>query len=45
MESYKNESDDILAIFKNKELIGIGSNGNRIYKAINVQDKIVKNLI
>lgn len=41
MEHYRKDSDNILSHFLNKELIGIGSNGNRIYKAINSYDNKV----
>jgi len=41
MEHNRKLSEDILTNFQHKELIGIGSNGNRIYKAINSKDKKV----
>jgi hypothetical protein len=41
MEFHINESDDLLEQFENKELIGIGSNGNRIYTSINSKNKKV----
>ena len=42
MEFQVNRPEEALSHYENKELIGIGSNGNRIYKAINNQDNKVK---
>jgi hypothetical protein len=41
---FENKSENKWKNFKNKELIGTGSNGNRVYKSINSKDnKVIKN--
>ena len=43
MELEKCESDSMWSKYINKELIGTGSNGNRVYRVLNTKDKKVNN--
>ncbi len=43
MELEKCESDAMWNKYINKELIGTGSNGNRVYRVLNTKDKKVNN--
>jgi hypothetical protein len=43
MQLEKCESDEIWSKYTNKELIGTGSNGNRVYRVLNTKDNKVRN--
>jgi hypothetical protein len=45
MELDKSEPDQSWFDFSSKELVGLGSNGNRVYKVINKRDNKVKLLL